>query len=53
MSDQTLEQRVTTLEKEMAELKVQVSARPTDEVIREILKKINRHLARTTPSLLL
>jgi len=30
MSEQTIEQRVSVLEKEIAELKVQVSARPMD-----------------------
>jgi hypothetical protein len=39
MSEHILEQRISTLEKEIAELKVQISERPTFD-IREIAKEI-------------
>jgi len=49
MSGQTLEQRVSALEKEIAELKVQVSERREVD-IKEIIMKIN--LCKSTSDLL-
>jgi len=46
MSEQTVDQRLSALEKEIAKLKVQVSARPAQEQFEEVLRRFRNSTTR-------